>query len=924
MSGVPPELRDYVEPLVRVGHVTVTVYERCIQEAVRLGLSETEGDAYLRRLAEEHDAILEAPPRPEFAATAAWEPAPSTESSEDDPTKADVLDNVPSDSEERAALEAARVAETDPELDALADLSESAPDEPAPDQTEVDPAPAEPDPPAVSETLPTPTPSAAEVAKTELMSGIGDAAEVATQGAPAQEVPDETAPVPAAESESPLVEESESRAVALPTGGFCGIPWLHLTPIAIAPLLAALILMSGGIEAAQSRFGGGDPFEPNNSFAEAKLLTPGKHTGITLLRDDVDWFKIQVEEGRGLLVSYENLPNEAAISLHDGSGARLERVGESVGELVYVPKAGKSEEVYLALSGSARELILIEISQIDPRQRFEENDVPGLATEVDAGQVASLTCDGSDWFRLVVPEHRPVNAKVTGGLGVRVLEAGDRAGLASAALNLPAEAKLGAVGLPRAVLVQVVGRGDYTLDLNFGERDLESAKRAGDLLQTFTDTLEPNNRRQQAAQLEPGYYPKLRCDSKDYYLVKVPANHSLILDWRGSPSLSFPTIRSRIFGNDLDSQGASDGSKRQVFFTKRAMEVLVLAQGRGDYALTCRVTPGLPGRELAPGSYPEIRGRGDDLFWLVAEPEDKLDLDFDVGRSDRYGRQIEVLLIRVPLKQDKDKPSTRRRGKQQRNTRTEYISDRELISQRFFERELVFVRVRGARRPYSLDVELSRAQSKGGVGGYRPPVFEVVGPGTYVGRVVERGVYGVDLMPGDRLEARVSFSSQQGDLDVELLDSYGEMIEDSTGSGDEEQVACVSKVKQRVYLFVRDLSGVETVYDLEIKLNDETLPAKDTPTIQKGLHPGLVCNRETVLKIAVTAGQMIRAKIKFDDAKGELDLGLLDEAGVEQARATEIGPSEALSHVVEATGHVFLRVSGEGKRFDLELAIQEP
>lgn len=934
MSDVPPELRDYVEPLVRVGHVTITVYERCLQEAVRLGLSEAEGDAYLRRLAEEHDAILEAPARPEFAATAAWEPAPTTESSEDDPTKADALADVPSDSEERAALEAAAAEAEQAELEdseAEAEAPEEQAEEPAAEEPAADLAAQEPTTEPEGVPLPTDDPPSEQIAP------AAEEAASHEETAPTEVVPtpEEIAPteVMAAEDLPPasaasLAEEAspeERPAIEpLPTGGFRGIPWLHLTPVALAPLLVALILASGGIEAAQERFGGGDPFEPNNRFAEAKPLTNGKHTGITLLRDDVDWFRIKVEAGRGLQVTYENVPDEAAISLHDSSGARLERVGESVGELVYVPQDGQPEEVFLALSGSSRELITLDVSQIDPRQRFEENDLPIQAAEVEPGQLASLTCDGVDWFRVVVPRHRPIKARVSGGLGVRILETGDRAGIAKAPLKLPAEAQAAPKALPRAVLVQVAGRGDYTLDLDVGAIDGKSAARVGDDLQRFDEAFEPNNRREQAPELSPGYYPKLRCDGRDYYTVNVPAGHSLILDWTGSPDLSFPTLRSRILGSDLDSINTPDNLKRKVVFAeKRAMKIPLLFQGRGNYTLTCRVTPGFPGRELVPGTYPQIQTTGDDLFWLVAKPDDKLDLDFDVGRHDRYGRQVEVTLVRVPLKEKKPNPR-RRRPNQGRQTQTEYISGLETISKRFYNRELVFVRVRGARRPYDLEVELERTQANTGVGTYRPPRYEVVGPATYVGRTVQGGVYGIDLEAGDQLEAKVSFSSQQGDLDVELLDSHGELIEDSTGDGDEEAVSCETKIRQRVYLFVRDLSGIETPYELEVKVNGKATPSEETPTLEKGIHRGLVVNGSAIYKIAVKQGQTVRATIRFDEKKGELDLGMFDANAVEQARAVALGPSEVLDYFVEAAGHVYLRVAGEGKRFDLELAIQDP
>ncbi|MBL4844977.1 MAG: hypothetical protein JKY65_05595, partial [Planctomycetes bacterium] len=757
---------------------------------------------------------------------------------------------------------------------------------------------------------------------------VDDAAAAAavTQRTPQMEAPASDSPsadtsqddASPAETVDPSLPPERPPADLLPAGGLAGIPWLHLAAVAIAPALAVIVLLSGGIEAAQERFGGGDPFEPNDTFAEAHFIGGGKHTGISLLRDDIDWFRIKVDAGRGLSVRYENIPDDSGVSLHGPSGARLEHVGESLGELTYVPTDGKSEEVFLVLSGSSRELVTIEIRQIDPRQRFEENDTPPQAANIEPGAISSLTCDGSDWFRTIVPAYRSLNVSVAGGLGVRLLETADAAGQAKAALGLPAKASVSGHQLPRHVLIQVAGRGDYTLDLQLGVVERERARRNGDELETYNTTLEPNDRREEAVELTPGHYPKLSCNRKDYYFVNIPAGHTLTLEWRGSPSIDFPTLRSRIFGSDLDSSGGQVPLKRRVVYARRKLKLSVLASGRGDYPLTCKITPGLPGRELRPGSYPQIASQGQDLFRIVGDAGDKLDLDFDVGPSDRYGRQVECRLLRVSL-DPKQPRATRRRG-----GRTEYISGIETVTQRFFVRELLFIRVRGARRPYDLNVSMTKNAAKKGLGTFRPRTFEVVGPGTYVGRNVERGVYGIDLAANDELEASVVFSSQQGDLDLELLDTHGELLMDSTGETDEERVSAKVRADQRVYLFVRDLSGVETTYDLEIKINGKAVPRGDLTPITKGIHRGLVCDRETLLPISVKKGQRVRAKISFDDEKGELDLGILEADGREQDYQPQLGPSEELEYDVERDGTIYLRVSGEGKRFDLELAIQDP
>ena len=964
MSGVPPELRDYVEPLVRVGYVTQSVYERCVQEALRLGLSAVEGDAVIRSLADEHGALLEAPPAAQVAAeaeaaeaeiarveearveearveearaegsalavTTAWTPPEAQASDPEVSTRGDVLEGVPSDSEERRALEDSAAEAPDGVSQALL---EAAPDEEEPADVEdesgeseslgpreggqatevegvqaADSTRAQPSTPPVAGARPALAQSAAGKAspeddREEAESKLASSADEAELEAADEDEDDFAGPAP-----------------FVPGRGPGRIPWLQLSPLALAPFLALAFLLSGGIERVRARFGGGDPFEPNNTFATAHELAPGKYTGLTLIRDDVDWFRLRVPAGRGLRVTYELSGSEASVSLHDSQGVRLERVGASAGELVYVPQVERgSEEVYLALSGSSPDVVSLEVALIDPRLRFEENDLAAAASEVPLGRVATLACDGQDWFRVTIPAFRKLRAALTEpapGIGLRLFEFAD-AGQPKPGPSAP-RAELPASDLPRAALIQVTGQGDYGLQLDLGETDAALARSRGETLATFSETLEPNDSKASAVALEPGFYPNLRCDGKDYYWVTLPADHSLTLEWEpGSVDLSFPGLRSRVFGDDLDSvQGALH---RRVVYAKRDLRVLVLAQGSGPYPLRCKVTPGLPGRRLQAGSYPQIPTQGDDLYWIQVESGQKLDLSFSLGDSEFYGYGTHCVIHSRPLRGLGDRTSVRR-------TETEYISGYANIARRYYDQELVFLSVRQARRPYDLKVEVGGQEATTEEGGYRPPAFEQIGPGIYPDRglIAGEGVFAIQVGADQTLSAQIAFSSQAGDLDLELLDSHGREVESSTGSGDDEGVLYRSPVEQRVYLFVRDLSGDGTRFDLALSLDGSSQPAPDTQELAAGLHRGLVCTGEVIYGLRVKPGEVVRAEVKSLDEAGELDLGLLSASGKEVLRSTELGPTERIEYMADTEGLLYLRVVGGARRFDLALAIGAP
>ena len=896
LPEVPSELRDYVAPLLQIGHVTPSLFDSMISEGVRLGLSQAESARYVRALAEESGASV---PRGVIDP----EEAPEAPSSVEASAETAALPQ-PAPRSEAPASEA-------PASEAPASEAPASAHEPAASRGEqalAAPADAEPGAPVVVPPL----------------SSSGERATLRIAGEPQEAglaVPDEAPESGAAEPEPAL-------AAALPEGGWRGIPVLHLAPGLLPFVAVVLALLGGAPEKIRASYGGGDPYEPNGTVAEAKPLAFGVHPGLILSSQDVDWFRIEVPAGKALSVKVDNAPQDGGLTLHGPKGVQLSTSGDKVSYLLYVPEGLRGETVLLRCYGALSVPYTLTTEAVDPRQRFEPNDERGEAVEVHHTQrVEALSCDGRDWFEVVVPAWHALDARLLDsaeGLSLVLHEESDPPD--GPAQGISKQGRLAAGPLPRRAWIEVVGQGDYGLELSKGDYDEDLARASGTFVPTLIRELEPNDSQEEAVAIGPGRYPKQRCDGDDWYRVDIPAKSTISCEInQGRLALSLKAKQGvSPFGRTLDLAG---DRQRRVYYSEDPQTALIHVRGRGRYDLEVKVTPGMPGRPLPPGSYPQITGSGDDLYRIEVASGQELTVDVTtLGEGYNY-LQCELYGLALPGQpRGPQRPRKRRGGPPGASWFTSlentYVHGYGSLTRRFERDQSVWLWLRGERMSYDLRLRLEGSAPLTRAGDFAPnKPSEWLDAGIYSQRSVADESYHTFWLRRDQsLTAIVRFVHQVGDVDVELLDSRGEPVSESSTEQDVERLSYVSPVDQPVFLRVYTYAEQPVPYDVEALVDGEQVP--QARPLQPGQHRGLVCAGRVNYSVPLRAGQTLRAALRFDPRQGgELDLGLLDGAGAEVARSAGLGESEELSYRAQRDEAVILRVYGKAKRFDLDLDV---
>ena len=184
--------------------------------------------------------------------------------------------------------------------------------------------------------------------------------------------------------------------------------------------------------------------------------------------------------------------------------------------------------------------------------------------------------------------------------------------------------------------------------------------------------------------------------------------------------------------------------------------------------------------------------------------------------------------------------------------------------------------------------------------------------------------YVAPLAANDLLDVRATFDPADGDLDLNLYDPAGNLI--LSGLNETEVETLVHFVTTpgdyaiQVLIDPDDL-GDGHVYDLDVNfapaptgcLPDAFEPNDDlasAPSITNTVYEEFTAcaTDEDLFAIDAVAGDSIELMIDFNHAEGDLDLHLLDAAGVEVASSTSSDDDEALAWPVPGDGTWYARV----------------
>ena len=191
----------------------------------------------------------------------------------------------------------------------------------------------------------------------------------------------------------------------------------------------------------------------------------------------------------------------------------------------------------------------------------------------------------------------------------------------------------------------------------------------------------------------------------------------------------------------------------------------------------------------------------------------------------------------------------------------------------------------------------------------------------------------VDSGSNSFLSAALFFSHSQGDLDFELLDSFGTVLERGSSINDNEFVQASGLSNGiyylRVYGFSYPISGGGAEYSLQWDdfstsnqnfdfENNETRQTAEDISFREGdlLTGGIIVSNEDWFEIEVDSGfnSTLSASIFFDHDRGDLDLQLLDGFGNEIDSSLSISDNETVEASGLSNGTYYLRVySAEGQ-----------
>lgn len=689
---------------------------------------------------------------------------------------------------------------------------------------------------------------------------------------------------------------------------------VHLVPGLLPPLALALAWGLGAsdrlIPSAAT-----DPFEPNDALAAAAPLELGpagrKLVGLQCRGGDVDWFRVHVPSGKALRVSTDPLPGaRGATTIHDLRGVTLGATADDEKVCRYAPCDPQGEDVLVRVWGERAGGYDLDLQLTDPRARFEPNDLPDQAPLLELGHGAGLTCNGSDWFRVLVPARRGLVASVVGAPGGVAIRAADPSASSIASTGSAAYAariEVPAAPMLRALLLHAQGSGDYGLDLEL--TDVVASDTPPELPEVH-GTLEPNDTRETAARLTAGRYPDLECDGADWYAVDVPAGANLSLDLSDS-SLAVSVYTGLERKRLQSGQRAPDGVHLRRY-AKRAESLLLRVSGpkHRAYELTLRLDEGLPGTPLAPGEYPELAL---DATQPLRMPQLQAGQVLRVEAWSQGDSGLSLTFTDVggsPLG-----PASN-------------CGQRVTLTHEAAEDSVVLLRANGVQgERFGLKVTVDGGAAAG-VAAYRPPGARPLAAGIYPARTLtgQDAYYALALRRGQVLEASVRFKHAEADLDLELLDASGRPLATSARAVDVEQVRTTAEDDAPVFLHVFSYEPSDGLrYDLRVEVDGrswpEALPLPEGEAIDVG---GLRADGVGAWRFEVEPGERARVALRGGSpADREALLVLKDEDGTELATAPVVNGEAELEHVTVRGGELLVEVRGQ-LGFGLSVARSAP
>ncbi len=189
------------------------------------------------------------------------------------------------------------------------------------------------------------------------------------------------------------------------------------------------------------------------------------------------------------------------------------------------------------------------------------------------------------------------------------------------------------------------------------------------------------------------------------------------------------------------------------------------------------------------------------------------------------------------------------------------------------------------------------------------------------------------MFAGEDLAVDVLFThAADGDLDLEVVDAQGVVLDISDSTSDDEHLTVPIEIEGTYYVHVFGYDGGQNDYDMIITYGepcqDDDYEENDTRATAQPLEPGsydtlvLCANDPDWYAVEVNEGGDLLVGITFSHADGDLDLHLYDPAGDQIDYSVSTDDDELVGAEGLAAGTYFVRVSGwDGAEnlYDLEI-----
>ena len=710
-----------------------------------------------------------------------------------------------------------------------------------------------------------------------------------------------------------------------------------------------------------------DGLEDNDAGELAAEIAPGQFADLFICSADDDWYAVRAEAGDTLIVGIEFSHQAGDLDLFVYGPGGAAQLGRSAGILdverveAQVLDSGL-QLIHVSGFQGAEGAYTLNVEVIgagdDPdgppaceqEDGLEDNDELGSATPIGAGQFADLfACAGdADWY------------------GVQVCAGGTLTGTIRFAhgdgdLDLRVHGPGGGVlaiseGIEDDESVEVVAdqAGLYALEV-FGFLDAANAYAlevgvAGCDEQIRDDAFEDNDSAEEAAPIVEGLLDDLIAvqGDADWFTVPVCAGGTLSVDLvyddadGGNVELQLVGAGGEVLATDAGDAGTASVQAGAVGAGALSIRVRATQGDAVSYALDvevgeCGQGPRDDGFEdndtpetaadLLPGIHDGLVVTAGDDDWYAVDVCAGGVLTASLAFTHADGDLDMTIVAPAP-------------GDGVLATSLSVTDDEEasVVAQMAGAYRIRVYGWQGAANGYALTVAVDEAgcevelrddplEDNDDAGSASP-----IEPGVLEGLVVLEGDddwFSIDACAGATISATITFIHADGDVDMTLQSPEGVVLGSAVSVTDNEALQAGTAVAGSYLLRVYGFRGAQNTYTLTVAVDeagceqqppDDALEDNDTPQTATVLgigplageveHGDLVAagDDEDYYSLQACSGAVVTARIHFAHAEGDLQLSLLNGAGVVLASSVSETDDEGVSYVVNMAGGYTLRV----------------